>query len=134
MAAFGFFITAPATHYWHKILEMLFPTKDKKGKTDDLSPLKKVLLDVFTFGPVLNALALAYISTVVDGRSMEFTKRKLTEDYPGVVINAWKVWPLIHFVNYKYIKPQLRVPFVSVASFFWSVFLIMRAKGTLSVK
>ena len=28
----------------------------------------QVLLDVFTFGPVLNAIALAYISVVVDGK------------------------------------------------------------------
>ena len=25
------------------------------------------------------------------GRSLEFTKRKLRDDYPGVVMNAWKV-------------------------------------------
>ena len=29
------------------------------------------------------------------------------------------MWPLIHFVNYKYVRPQLRVPFVSTAAFFW---------------
>ena len=87
----------------------------------------QVLLDVFTFGPILNGIALAYISIVVDGeypcsliseiswpctlsrctkphplpvlevlllpagRSIDFTKQKLKNDYPGVVFNAWKV-------------------------------------------
>ena len=45
LQAFGYFITAPATHYWHKLLERLFPNRSQKdGKIDDLSPLKKVSL------------------------------------------------------------------------------------------
>lgn len=88
--AFGFFVGAPATHFWHKFLERLFPAA-KNGKKDELAPYKKVrcvlfgrsgssqqleplimslpqvLLDVLTFGPLLNLVALAYISMVVDG-------------------------------------------------------------------
>ena len=30
-----------------------------------------------------------------------------------------QVWPLVHFINYKYVPTQLRVPYVSVASLFW---------------
>ena len=57
---------APATHFWHKVLERLFP-QSKDGKVDERAPVKKVLLDVFTFGPLYNLIALTYISTVVDG-------------------------------------------------------------------
>ena len=59
---------APATHFWHKLLERLFP-QSKDGKRDELAPVKKVLLDVFTFGPLYNLIALTYISTVVDGEA-----------------------------------------------------------------
>ena len=38
LQAFGFFVGAPATHYWHQFLEKLFP----RSKKDDLAPLKKV--------------------------------------------------------------------------------------------
>ena len=60
---------APATHFWHKLLERLFP-QSKDGKIDELAPVKKVLLDVFTFGPLYNLVALTYISTVVDGEAV----------------------------------------------------------------
>ena len=68
-------------------------------------------------------------------------------DYPSVLVNSWKAgtplrlpsllqtawavrelmlfccllqfWPAVHFVNFKFVAPQLRVPFVSTASIFW---------------
>ena len=103
--------------------------RQKRNMGSTMTIVLQVLLDVFTFGPLLNAITLAYISMIVDGtvfhlwplgnsfgrssrltellpwlhiksigrdssvagRSFEFTKHKLQYDYPGVVLNAWKV-------------------------------------------
>ncbi|DBB08125.1 hypothetical protein WJX82_004659 [Trebouxia sp. C0006] len=126
MALFGLIWSGPSNHYWQKFTNQLF-----KGKKDAASVVQKVLIDNLVYSPVFNLLVMAYIATVVEGRSMSFVQTKLQRDFPSLQLDSWKLWPLVSLINYKYVPLKLRVLVMQAIAFFWQTFLILRAKSTV---
>ncbi|KAK9909772.1 hypothetical protein WJX75_007242 [Coccomyxa subellipsoidea] len=126
LAVFGLVWSGPANHYWQAFLERLF-----RGKRDAATLCKKVLLDQLSYGPLNNVLLMSYITLIVEGRSWDFTRTKLFNDFAGVQKNGWRLWPLASFINYRFVPLRLRVLFVNVVAFFWSTFMILRSRTSL---
>ncbi|KAK9844229.1 hypothetical protein WJX84_010505 [Apatococcus fuscideae] len=122
-ALYGGLWSGPANHYWQNFLQRLF-----KGRSDPTAVVQKVILENLTISPFHNALMMSFISLIIEGRSVRATKEKLRRDFPPLIINAWRVWPLASLINYRYVPLHLRVPFVSVLALCWSTFLIVSSK------
>eukprot|EP00899_Mesostigma_viride_P017166 jgi/Mesvir1/25450/Mv01721-RA.1 len=127
MAIFGVVWSGPSAHFFHTFLDKWF-----RGKRDTLTAIRKVIIDQLTYGPVCNNLFMMYITMVVEGRSWAFAREKWRRDYPGVQMNGWKLWPLAGLINYKFVPLQLRVLFVNMVAFCWSIFLILRTQRGLA--
>eukprot|EP00891_Asterochloris_glomerata_P007800 jgi/Astpho2/7800/Aster-06091 len=124
MALFGLVYGGPSNHYWQD-----FTNKMLKGRKDNASVVKKLLLDNLVFSPVYNVLMMTYISAVVEGRSATYTRNKLTTDFPQLQLNSWKVWPLISICIYKYVPLKLRTLAVQLVALFWGTFVILRSRA-----
>lgn len=72
-------------------------------------------------------VALTWILVGLSGRPWRLVKNKLRTDYPVVQLNAWRVWPLVSFINYYYMPIHLRVLFHNLAAVCWGTFLILRS-------
>jgi hypothetical protein len=42
---------------------------------------------------------------------------------PGVLVANWKVWPLINFLNFRYVTPSYQLLVSNLVSFFWNIYL-----------
>lgn len=126
LALFGFVWSGPSNHYWQLFTNQLF-----KGKKDAASVAQKVLIDNLVYSPVFNLLVMAYIGTVVEGRSFSFVQTKIKRDFPALQMDSWKLWPLVSLILYKYVPLKLRVLFMQAIAFFWQTFLILKAKSAV---
>ncbi|GAQ86036.1 Mpv17 / PMP22 family domain containing protein [Klebsormidium nitens] len=123
MAVYGLCFGGPTYHFFHKIMDRVFG-----AKTDPSTVIQKVVVEQLTFGVMYNLAILTYRAYVVEGLTWAATKAKVRRDYWGVQKQGWKLWPLVAFINYSFLPPQLRVLFANVLSIFWVCFLIMRSK------
>eukprot|EP00249_Psilotum_nudum_P012192 c23636_g1_i2 orf=471-1028(+) len=121
---YGFFYAGPFGHFLHKLLDYIFG-----GRRDSTIVAKKVTLEQLITGPWNNFLFMAYFGLIVEGRPWSLVKNKIRKDYPSVILNAWKVWPIISWVNYTYMPIHLRVLFHSLVAACWGVFLNMKARS-----
>ncbi|EFN52473.1 hypothetical protein CHLNCDRAFT_138820 [Chlorella variabilis] len=147
MALYGFLWAGPSSHFWQHILENMFP-----DKSDALRSVKKVLVDQLAYGPVQNALFMAFLASVVEGRSWATTRAKLASDWPGVQRRSWRVWPVASFISQEYVplkaswlaeeqgQPEswagaagaaasfLRVLWLNVVALGWTTFMILQGR------
>ena len=60
---------------------------------------------------------------------MSGTARKVREEYVATQVSGWLVWPLASVFNQYYVPIELRVGFLNVVAFFWSVYMMSGNKG-----
>ncbi|KAH9611570.1 hypothetical protein KSS87_010336 [Heliosperma pusillum] len=126
--AYGFLYSGPLGHFFHKLMDKIF-----KGKQGNTTVGKKVLLEQLTISPWNNMLFMMYYGLVVEGRSWPMVKSKVKKDYPTVQLTSWKFWPIVNWVNYQYMPPQLRVLFHSSIASCWAIFLNLKARSTIKI-
>ncbi|EFJ38215.1 hypothetical protein SELMODRAFT_73281 [Selaginella moellendorffii] len=114
IALYGLLYGGPFGHFFHKLMDYVFA-----GKRDQKTVTKKVIVEQLTSGPWNNFVFMVYLTSVIEGKSWSFVKRKLRNDYPSVQLNAWRVWPLVGWINYTYMPIQFRVLFHNLAAVCW---------------
>ncbi|PKA59035.1 Peroxisomal membrane protein PMP22 [Apostasia shenzhenica] len=120
---FGFAYGGPFGHFLHKLLDKIF-----KGKKDNKTVAKKVLLEQFTSSPWNNFLFLVYFGLIVEGRPWAQVKNKIKKDYLSLQLTSWMFWPIVGWINHQYMPLQFRVIFHSFVACCWGIFLNLRAR------
>ena len=126
---FGAAYLGPFGHFFHLILDKIF-----KGKRDSKTVAKKVLIEQLTSNPWNNLLFMIYYGLVVEGQPWVNVKAKVKKDYPSVQYTSWTVWPVVGWINHKFMPLHFRVVFQSLVAFFWGVFLNLRARSMALIK
>ncbi|XP_030491628.1 peroxisomal membrane protein PMP22 [Cannabis sativa] len=126
---FGVAYLGPFGHYLHIILDKIF-----KGKRDTKTVAKKVLLEQVTSSPWNNLLFMVYYGMVVEGRPWVHVKAKIKKDYPTIQYTSWTFWPVIGWINHRYVPLQFRVILQSLVAFCWGIFLNLRARSIVLPK
>ncbi|CAN7057966.1 hypothetical protein IGI04_015354 [Brassica rapa subsp. trilocularis] len=123
---YGLCYGGPFAHYFHKLMDALF-----KGKKDNTTVAKKVLLEQLTSSPWNNFLFMSYYGLVVEGRPWKLVKQKVGKDFSTIQLTAWKFWPIVGWINYQYVPLQFRVLFGSFIASCWSIFLNLKARSAV---
>jgi peroxisomal membrane protein 2 len=123
---YGFCYSGPFGHYFHKFMEKLIPSA-----RDSKTIVSKVIVEQLTSGPWNNFIFITYLGLVVEGRPWKSVKSQLKSNFPSVQLNAWRFWPIVSLINYKYLPIQLRVLFHNLAAVCWGIFLILRSKASV---
>ncbi|KAJ7979825.1 Peroxisomal membrane protein PMP22 [Quillaja saponaria] len=121
---YGFAFSGTFGHYFHKLMGMIF--KEKKGKK---IVAKKVILEQLTFSPFSTLSFMLYYGLVIEGRPWSAVKNKIRKDYLSLQLSAWKIWPIVGWINYQYMPLQYRVLFHRFVAAFWAIFLNLKAKS-----
>ena len=85
----------------------------------------KVLIDQFVQAPIFTVIIFAFLG-LLEGKSIADIKRQLDDDYVDTMLANWKLWVPATAVNIAFCPPILRVLFLNVVFFFWSIFLSLK--------
>jgi len=62
----------------------------------------------------------------LEGKNADAIKEQLDDDYTDTMLANWKLWLPATFVNIGFCPPILRVLFLNVVFFFWSIYLSLK--------
>lgn len=125
-AFFGFILQAPWNHFYYLLLDgALPPTPDPFTATTGI----KVLVDQFIQAPIFTVIIFAFLG-FLEGKTVEEIKKQLDDDYVDTMLANWKLWVPATAVNIAFCPPILRVLFLNVVFFFWSIFLSLKLNKT----
>lgn len=84
--------------------------------------ITKAIIEQATYGPA-SMVCFFFGMSILEMKSFDESVTEVKEKF----IPSWKVavcfWPIVQTINFSVIKEKNRVPFVSVASLCWTVFL-----------
>ncbi|KAL3815718.1 hypothetical protein ACHAXA_004920 [Cyclostephanos tholiformis] len=121
-ALFGFALQAPWNHFYYQLLDgALPPTSDPYTATTAI----KVVIDQFVQAPIFTIVIFVFLG-LLEGRTVGEIKERLDEDYVDTMLANWKLWVPATAVNIAFCPPILRVLFLNVVFFFWSIFLSLK--------
>ncbi|KAJ6725848.1 PEROXISOMAL MEMBRANE PROTEIN 2 PXMP2 MPV17 [Salix purpurea] len=125
-SVFGFAYGGPFGHYLHKLMSIIF-----KGKNDTRTVAKMVLFEQLTSSPCNNLLFMLYYGLVIEGRTWALVKNKIKKDFTPVQLAAWKVGPMVAWVNNQFVPLELRVIFQCFVGLCWTIFLNLKARSAV---
>ncbi|XP_044753341.1 PXMP2/4 family protein 4-like isoform X6 [Coccinella septempunctata] len=114
---YGVIVVAPMMHGWVKLTTFIWPSSTFSNS------LKKAVLEQFTYAPV-TMFCFYTVMPVLEGNSLQ---RAIQEQLKPKFFSTYKIalcyWPFVQTFNFYMISPKNRVPFVSICSLFWWIFL-----------
>ncbi|XP_043287781.1 protein Mpv17 [Venturia canescens] len=122
--AIGFCVAGPVTRTWYGLLDKFFGSK---GAT---AALKKVTCDQLLFAPCFIVVLLTTIG-LMQGNEIASVKAKVENEFSDILLNNYKVWPLVQLVNFSLTPLQYQVLVVQVVAIFWNSYISYRTNRDL---
>lgn len=136
-------ISCPPNILWQEFLEAKFPgytTTLDAGVLSDVTQtltqtepildkantFRKLLFDQ-TLGAFVNTVAFVAGMAAFKGKTAKAVQRDVERDTVPLMINGWKVWPFVAFLNFMFVPVNRRVIVSSVVGLFWGVYLSLFA-------
>ena len=121
-AFFGLVLQAPWNHAYYLLLDgAIPPTEDPWTTTTAI----KTVIDQFVQAPIFTVLIFAFLG-ILEGKNAEQIKSQLEDDYADTMVANWKLWVPATVINLAFVPPILRVLYLNVVFFFWSIFLSLK--------
>ncbi|KAG7339491.1 Mpv17 / PMP22 family protein [Nitzschia inconspicua] len=121
-ALFGLVLQAPWNHFYYQILDGAIPPTPEPWTA---TTAVKTVIDQFVQAPVFTILIFAFLG-FLEGKNTQAIQKQLQEDYKDTMIANWKLWVPATVVNLAFVPPILRVLYLNVVFFFWSIFLSLK--------
>jgi protein Mpv17 len=116
LSAFGLLYHGPSGHYFYNWLDSKIPGKD------GASVAKKIIIDQTMWCPIFMSVFFTYLG-LVNGDSIGTIGTKIKTDLLSACQGSWKVWPVVHFVNFKFISNKHRLLFLNGVQVGFNMFL-----------
>lgn len=109
-------------HYWYRSLDLLFGHSMKKMST----VVFKVILDQLIYAPFSIGVFFS-VASYSKGGNLDSMYLNLKEKTEESFIDTWAadcmVWPLVNFVNFRFIPIYMRPTFVGFAQLMWQTYM-----------
>jgi hypothetical protein len=131
-AAYNFCV-APLGGKWYMFLDKYFPMPVVTGvvskaiqnqamKKANGIAIKRMITDQTLFAPAGLVVFFTAMGLSETGK-WEGVKEKFRDAYVPALIANYKVWPLVQFINFKFMPLQYRLPFASSIGIVWNAYL-----------
>lgn len=115
---YGGFIFAPlASKFWYPFLNSL------RGSTPAKTALKRVAFDQLGFSPLCGIPLYYTCLGIMDGKSSSEIREHLSKNYKTTLFTNWSIWPMVQFLNFRFMPPDYRLLMVNTISIGWNTFL-----------
>ncbi|XP_012536108.1 protein Mpv17 isoform X2 [Monomorium pharaonis] len=118
-AGIGFFISGPVTRTWYGILDKYIGSKSYSVA------IKKVACDQLFFAPIFLTVLLISIG-ICQGKDIERLKIKLKNEYSDILINNYKLWPMVQLVNFSLVPLHYQTLVVQSVALLWNSYISYR--------
>ena len=116
LAGFGLLYHGPSGHYFYNWLDSKIPGKD------GASVAKKIAFDQILWCPLFMTVFFTYLGLVA-GDGFGTIGTKIKNDLFTACQGSWKVWPFVHFINFKFISNKHRLLFLNGVQVGFNMFL-----------
>jgi len=116
LTAFGFLYHGPSGHYFYNWLD------SKISGTDAKSVFTKVAIDQIFWCPLFMTVFFTYLGLVA-GDSPATIVQKVKTDLFTACQGSWKIWPIVHAVNFRFISTKHRLVFINSVQIAFNMFL-----------
>eukprot|EP00871_Galdieria_phlegrea_P004594 jgi/Galph1/5135/GphlegSOOS_G3736.1 len=116
MALFGLLIHGPTGHIFYSNLDKLIPG------TEAWKVASKVAIDQLLWAPIFAVIFFGFLG-ISEGQSFQQIKAKIRQDWKTALLASWKVWPLAHAINFRFIPSNQRLLYINGVQIFYNVFL-----------
>jgi protein Mpv17 len=116
LSAFGLLYHGPSGHFFYNWLD----GKIKGTGAKDVA--LKVGIDQIFWCPIFMTVFFTYLG-LVNGDSFATISNKVKNDLLSACQGSWKVWPIVHAVNFKFISSKHRLIFINGVQVAFNMFL-----------
>jgi protein Mpv17 len=116
VSIFGLIYHGPSGHFFYNWLD------SKVEGTDAKAVFTKVAIDQIFWCPIFMSVFFAYLG-LVNGDGFAAIGSKIKNDLLSACQGSWKVWPLVHAVNFKFISNKHRLVFINGVQIAFNMFL-----------
>jgi protein Mpv17 len=118
LSAFGFLWHGPTGHYFYNWIDSKIP--GTSGKDVAI----KVAIDQIIWCPIFMTVFFTYLGLVA-GDPFSVIGDKLKKDLLAACQGSWKVWILVHAINFKFVSSKHRLIFINSIQIAFNMFLSM---------
>ncbi|XP_077287984.1 mpv17-like protein [Arctopsyche grandis] len=115
-ALYGSCFTAPTLYLWVRLLTKVYP------KTTFKAAVIKAVVEQVSYGPSA-MICFFFGMSILEGRSIEQSVEEVKVKFWPTYKVGFFFWPSFQTINFYFIAEKNRVPFVSVCSLVWTIFL-----------
>eukprot|EP01001_Neometanema_parovale_P010886 NODE_7124_length_791_cov_121.682635_g6885_i0.p1 GENE.NODE_7124_length_791_cov_121.682635_g6885_i0~~NODE_7124_length_791_cov_121.682635_g6885_i0.p1 ORF type:complete len:187 (+),score=8.77 NODE_7124_length_791_cov_121.682635_g6885_i0:62-622(+) len=94
----------------------------------------KVLMDNFVSLPLGAPTSFYLYFGLMGGLSFWDSYRWLQQEWWNYCVAGWCIWLPVQYINFRYVPPQMRLPFTLSVTVFWGVLLASFSKGDKNPK
>jgi protein Mpv17 len=116
LSFFGFIYHGPSGHFFYNWLD-----KQIEG-TDAVPVFTKVAIDQLFWCPIFMSVFFTYLG-IVNGDSLSQIGNKIKNDLLTACQGSWKVWPIVHLINFKFVSNKWRIPYINAVQIAFNMFL-----------
>lgn len=118
----GIFMNGIMLHYWYRSLDYVFGTSmNKYGGV-----ILKVIMDQLVYAPFSIGVFFS-VASIGKGGDMETIYERMKIKTKESFLDTWAadcmVWPLVNFLNFRFIPIQMRPTFVGFAQLMWQTYM-----------
>ncbi|XP_065080077.1 mpv17-like protein [Ochlerotatus camptorhynchus] len=113
---YGGFIVAPSLYCWIRLASMMWPAQTLR------SAIAKALTEQISYTPL--AMTCFYFGmSLLESKTVEESFQEVKAKVPPTYKVAICIWPVLQTFNFSVVPEKNRVPFVSMCSLLWTIFL-----------
>lgn len=116
LSAFGVLYHGPSGHYFYNWLDKKVPGTGFK------QVMSKVAFDQIVWCPIFMSVFFTYLG-LVNGDGLAAIGSKISTDLLGACKGSWKVWPVVHAVNFRFVPNKFRLFYINTVQIAFNIFL-----------
>jgi len=116
LCSFGFLIHGTSSHWFYGMLDGMIP-----GVTAT-AVASKVFIDQVLWNPIFGVMFFSYVA-LLENKGFEYVTDKVKNELLTQVTGSWKVWPLAHAINFRFIPSSQRVLYINTIQIGYNCFL-----------
>eukprot|EP00522_Entomoneis_paludosa_P002664 CAMPEP_0172472730 /NCGR_PEP_ID=MMETSP1065-20121228/68492_1 /TAXON_ID=265537 /ORGANISM="Amphiprora paludosa, Strain CCMP125" /LENGTH=371 /DNA_ID=CAMNT_0013230887 /DNA_START=528 /DNA_END=1643 /DNA_ORIENTATION=+ len=107
----------PLVHEYYQFSDAILPLEGGMGNR-----ILKIFMDQTIYLSVKCSIYILAVNTL-QGQNWKESSTAVKEKLPGIVVTAWKFWPLIHCITYSVIPARHRILWVNCVDLIWNAIL-----------